>query len=135
MAMRLPVYSLSVDPRGSEKLGELAANAFGAKQLSLEEEDGRIIGRWDSLVIEYDRASGGIWAADERRLWNPAQRPSLITPRRANARAQDLFKKVEVGPGLDGDPFALVELGPGRTNLASRRRGKRSSLKLEVQAR
>lgn len=134
MAMRLPVYSLSVDPSGEDKLGDLAA-ALGAKRLKLDERNGRVIGRSGSVVAEFDRAGGGIWAADERRLWNAGQKPKLPTPKRAYAEARKLLETLELLPRLDGEPFALVEFSPGRTTVASSARGKRTNRNLDVQAR
>ena len=135
MAMRLPVYSLSVAPSDSEKLGQIAAAAFGTKRLKFQDTDTRVIGRSGSVVAELDRPSGGIWATDERRLWNPAQRPSLVTAKTAYARARKLLTELELLPSFDSEPFAIVELGVGRTRMASRTRGKRTNRALDVQAR
>jgi Family of unknown function (DUF6345) len=135
MAMRLPVYSLSVAPGSAEKLGHIAATAFGAKRLKFEERDGRVVGRSGSVVAEADRPGGGMWAADERRLWSPLQRPSLVRAKTAYSRARKLLTELELLPSFDREPFAVVELGAGRTRIATRTRGKRTNRALDVQAR
>ena len=132
--MRLPVYPLSVEPSPQEKLRDIAS-AFGAKRLKLDERDGRVIGRSGSVIVELDGLGGGIWAADEQRLWNPAQRFSVPTPRKTYAEARRLLKQLKLLPDFDGQTFTVAELPAGRTHVASRTRGKRTNHALDIQAR
>jgi hypothetical protein len=131
---RPDTYPLSVEPSGQEKLRHIAS-ALNAKRLKLDERNGRVIGRSGSVIVEFDDLGGGIWASDQQRLWNPAGRFSLATPRKTYAEARRLLKDLRLLPNFDGHPFTVAELAAGRTHVASRTRGKRTNHTLDIQAR
>jgi hypothetical protein len=136
MPVTLPVYPLSPAPTDSATIEEIATVLFGLKGIELEELNDGTVGRSGSVTIELDRASGGVWAADSERLWNPARRPTLAPARRASETAAELLGRLQLLPRFDdGAPFALTELEAGGTIVAHSSGGQRTSHALDVQAR
>jgi hypothetical protein len=134
--VRLPIYRLSPERKTSDRLPEIVSTMFGAKRPKLEERDDAVVASSDGIVAEADPTTGGIWAADQNQLWNPSQQPSLVSPKEAYSIASDLLARAGVLPEFGEDsPFAVVELGAGRTVLATRSNGKRDQRELDVQAR
>jgi hypothetical protein len=136
MPHRLPIFPVSAAVADDDDLKRVAAVLFDAEQLEFEEIDHRLLGRSGSTVVELDRISGGIWAADEEHLWNASKTPSLISEELAYDAAGELLDRLELLPPFDEDaPFALRRLPLGRTELATRSNGRRVRQCLDIQAR
>ncbi|MBD0329314.1 MAG: hypothetical protein ICV64_04340 [Thermoleophilia bacterium] len=112
------------------------STVFGADRPNVDERDEGVVATLDGLVAEADSRTGGIWATDRDQLWNESLRPSLISPKEAYAVAADLLRRAGVMPQFaDDSPFALLELGAGRTVVATSEHGRRDQRELDVQAR
>jgi hypothetical protein len=136
MSYRLPVFPLSPAPGDDGDLKRLASVLFGAEQLEIEELDDRVVGRSGSIVVELDRISGGIWAADQEHLWNASAEPSLVPEENAYDVAGEFLDRLQVLPRFKEDaPFALTQLGLGGTEVATRTNGRRTRHRLDIQAR
>lgn len=136
MSERLPVFYVSPAPAEAGGLERLAARLFGAERLEIEQLDDRLVARSGSIAVEQDRISGGIWAADQARLWNVSESPSLVPEDRAYNMAGELLGGLDALPGFEGDsPFVLTRLGLGGTQIATRSNGRRTRHQLDVQVR
>jgi Family of unknown function (DUF6345) len=136
MTVRLPVYPLSADKQAPERLERIASSVFGRERAELEERNGAAVAKADSITIEASRSGNGYWAADNAILWNPEERPSLPSSDETYSIAADLLESAELLPRFGPDePFELVRLDPGKTIVASRRKGKQEHHQLDVQAR
>ena len=136
MPVKLPVYQLSPAPTDSATIEEIAAVLFGLEGVELEERSGTVVGRSGSVSIELDKASGGIWAADSKHLWDPSLRPSLVPAKRAYATAGERLGRLGLLPRFDeGAPFVLTQLDAGGTVVAHRNGKRRTGHALDVQAR
>ena len=136
MSQRLPVFPLSAAPVDAGDAKRLAAGLFGADQVEVEEHDDRVVARSGSIVVELDRISGGIRAADEEHLWNPSQKPSLVSDEQIYDVAGKLLGQFDLLPRFGDDaPFALTQLTPGATHVAARTNGDSARFRLDVQAR
>lgn len=139
-ALRLPAFHVGRPRADAGRLVDVGRALFGADVFSVGEDEAGLHARAGWLRVEADAASGSIWAADHRQLWNPALYPKLISPRRARVFARDLLGELGLEPGQesDGDPatsLPLVALEPGATLVAARAGGDRIDRQLDVQAR
>src|SRR5881227_911722 len=99
MADRLPIYRLQSEGTDVGRLVDLASRIFGIDQdFTLSENDSNRVLRSGQRVLEVAMASGGIWAADEERLWKPWSRPDLPDKTDALARADRLVRDRELLP-------------------------------------
>jgi Family of unknown function (DUF6345) len=135
MATRLPVFPLQPADGGPDTLDRVAAGLFSLEGLEIANSEDGLVGRSGSVVVEFDRASGGVRAADESSLWNPALKPSLVAEDAAYEIAGKLLDQAGLLPRFEEGPFALTQVGLGGTYVASRNNGHRSRRKLDVQAR
>jgi hypothetical protein len=135
MPIRLPVFQLRPDERSAEDLERLAGALFGVGDLEIVQSEDGLVGRSGPIVLELDRLSGGIRAADESRLWNPELKPALVSESSAYELADKLLGEVGILPQLGDGPFALTQVGAGGTYVASRTNGHRARRRLDVQAR
>ncbi|HKH17960.1 MAG TPA: DUF6345 domain-containing protein [Solirubrobacteraceae bacterium] len=136
MSVRLPVFPLAPASGDGADLERLATRLFNADDLKTEQLDDRVVARSGSIVLELDRSSGGIWAADEKRLWNASETPSLVPEERVYGVAGELLGGLDVLPRFDEDaPFALMQVGLGGTHVATRSNGHSARRRLDVQAR
>ena len=135
MSIRLPVFPLRPDERSADDLERLAGVLFGAGDLEIAQSDDGLAARSGSIVLELDRFSGGIRAADESRLWNPDLKPALVPENAAYELADKLLGEAGVLPQLGDGPFALTQVGLGGTYVASRDNGRRGRRRLDVQTR
>jgi hypothetical protein len=132
---RLPIYRLASEGTDIARLNDIGQRIFGLKQdFELRQHPtgcGLHCGRH---VVELAAASGGIWAADEDRLWNPAQDPKLPTEKDALARANQIVAERELLPRLKG-PFKFGKPIVGGTHFATNRNRdrKRENRRLDVQ--
>jgi hypothetical protein len=86
-AERLPVYRLDAPKATSDRAAALLAHVLGAGQGSTVSNRERIIRRSGNKTAEIYQASGGVWLADNDRLWNPALTPRLPSADQAKALA------------------------------------------------
>ena len=136
MAVRLPVYPVSVNPRTDEETHDFVASLFGVEGSDVEQHNGALIARAGSLVVETDRLSGGVSASDHEHLWNPSRRPSLASPKKTYGVARDMLGAAALLPRFDDEaPFTLRELGVGRSIVATSSKGARTHHQLDTQAR
>lgn len=136
MSRRLPIYRLSAPAIEPEQLERIGSALFGAKALELQEVDGQIVGREGSLIVSLDRASGGLWAADEARLWQPLRAPRLVSERDVYPTAAKQLGELGLLPDFrGGESFSIARLPVGRSVLATRSRGRRTERLLDLQAR
>jgi hypothetical protein len=136
MPARLPIYPVSTEPRSVEQTHDLAASLFGVEQADVEERNGSLVARSASVIVESDRLSGGVWGAANDDLWNPSRRPSLVSPEETYSIAKDLLGRHGLLRVLEEDsPFALRELGVGRSIVATLSEGSRTHHQLDTRAR
>src|SRR6185436_14675111 len=76
--------------------------------------------------------SGGVWAADEARLFKPYLDTALPAEKTAVTKAQDFLKKNELLPKLSA-PFSFGKPIVGGTHFATNQSGKRVNRRLDVQ--
>jgi hypothetical protein len=101
-AERLPVYRLDAPKATSDRAAALLANVLGAGQGSTVSNRERIIRRSGNKTAEIYQASGGVWLADNDRLWNPALTPGLPSADQAKALADEVLRKNLLLPARDG---------------------------------
>jgi hypothetical protein len=136
VSIRLPVFPVSPAPGDTGTLKSVAATLFGAEQLDIEELDARVIARSGSIAVELDRISGGIWAADQKQLWNASTKPSLVPDEKVYDLASELLDRLDLLPSFEDDgPFTLTKTGLGSTKVATLTDGRRARHQLDVQAR
>jgi uncharacterized protein DUF6345 len=137
MAIRLPIFHVAPEAPDEDYAAKIASSLFGAKDPTLSERDGGILATSEEIVVEVDRASGGVWAGDHLHLWNPSRIPSLVAGREAYSIGRDVLGGVGLLPTFESDaPFVLNEMGAGKTVMAAREKGKkRENRPLDVQAR
>jgi hypothetical protein len=135
--VKLPVYSLSKESARPEKLDGMLTELFGADKPKREESNEEIRASSGSISASLDRAGGAIFAADTKHQWKPTQeKPKLISGKEAYDKASDLLHRLKLMPKFETDaPFAITEVGPGQTLLATRTKGHREHYALDIQAR
>jgi hypothetical protein len=101
-AERLPVYRLDVAKADAARATALLVNVLGGGQGTPIASKERTIRRAGAKVAEVYNASGGIWLADDDRLWNPALTPKLPSADQAKALADRLLEKNLLLPAKDG---------------------------------
>lgn len=112
-AQTLPVFKVQASQAGEAGAIKLAQQLFGLKEFrkTTSQDNRHIIQSSDSTKrVEFDRASGGFWAADEAQLWNPDLKPKLVDGKTALRMADDLAKKYDLLPAVKGP----LRLGPAR---------------------
>jgi len=87
--------------------------------------------RGDHLV-EVEKASAGVWAADRSRLFNPDVRPSLPPRDEAISVAEEIARSRALLPDLDAG-FGFAEPLVAGTRLAINQEGQRSVHQLDFQ--
>ena len=101
-AERLPVYKLDAPKATADRATALLANVLRGGQGSAVSNKERIIRRAGNKTAEVYQASGGIWLADNDRLWNPTLAPRLPSPDQAKALADEVLRKNLLLPANDG---------------------------------
>ena len=120
---QLPVYRLTPAPADTAALLDHAERIFGITDgFKLGEAGGRITLERGDHVVEVESASGGIWAADRARLFNPAARPKLPEPEAAAELALNLLHEQGLLPDLSAD-FAFGAPTVAGTMLAVAEKG------------
>jgi Family of unknown function (DUF6345) len=136
MPARLPVFPLAPTAADGAILERLAARLFNTESVTIEELEDRIVARSGSVLLEQDRISGGIWAADKDRLWKPDAKPALVADDRAYEVADERLGGLDLLPRFDDDSaFVLTQIGLGGTYVATRSNGRSGSRRLDIQAR
>lgn len=101
-AERLPIYKLDAPKATADRASALLANVLGGGQGSAVSNKERIIRRSGNKTAEVYQASGGVWLADNDRLWNPTLTPNLPSPEQAKALADEVLRKNLLLPAKDG---------------------------------
>lgn len=130
---RLPIYRLREGQIDSARLIDTAVRVFGIDDnFKIADHGPRLaLDRGDHLV-EMEKASAGVWAADRGRLFNPNVRPSLPSREEAISAAEEIARSRALLPDLDGD-FGFGEPVVAGTHLAISQDGQRSNYQLDVQ--
>jgi hypothetical protein len=118
----LPIYKLG--PPIVPKAGEVLLSLFPDAKGLVVSKDGTKA-EAGALLVEVDPASGGVWAADRARLWNPALDPKLPTASQAEAVAQQAFAArgvPESGPGWVLEAFLRVTSWKSTLTLKPKKR-------------
>jgi hypothetical protein len=130
---RLPIFRLEKPQVDEGVLVDLGARVFDiAEGFAIGGIGERLQLRRGEQVVEVERASGGVWAADHERWYNPAARPTLPEPQRAIGLAEELGRQRGLLPGLSGD-FGYGRPVVAGTHLAVLDAGRRSEHQLDVQ--
>jgi hypothetical protein len=117
----LPIFRVKSSYTGESQATELMQTVFGHPKNIKSYRNSRCVAHSDdkSNVVEIDAISGGLWLADESRLWNlnnTSRPPKLPSNDQAKNIADSLVKKYNLLPNL-ADPFVLVASGVGGTQV------------------
>jgi hypothetical protein len=116
----LPIFRLRPERSDKHRAIELAKELYEISHFKIKKVDSRIVLCSETHRIEVDPVHGGIWTADESRMWNDTLRPKL--PDNGNARkiADKIVRKHNLFPKHKTAPFRLEFGGFGATHLAIR---------------
>jgi hypothetical protein len=130
---RLPVYRLDRPTVTVDALVAAASRIFGiADDFAITESPGLISLRRGDQVVEQHTASGGVWAADQGRWFNPDVQPRLPDPDEATSIARELGHGRGLLPDLGAD-FRYGESQVAGTHLAVLESGHRTERQLDAQ--
>jgi Family of unknown function (DUF6345) len=133
MSNRLPIYRLKPESADVPHLIDLGRRIFDLDQgYELSERGNSHVLRSGRRMVELDRASGGIWAADEAQLWKPSVHPKLLEETDALAKANEIVRQRYLMPEL-AKPFRFGKPTVGGTYFSLSRDGKREDRRLDVQ--
>ncbi len=133
MPDKLPIYRLEPSDTSTARLLDVGKSLFNLKQdFKISETGSSRALRDGQYVVEIYPASGGIWAADETRLWQTSQRPELPEETEAIVIAEQLLREKKLLPKLD-KPFRFGRPVVGGTFLALQQNKKRENHRLDVQ--
>ena len=129
----MKVYRLSNGSTDTSHLIDLSNRIFGiGGDFRLGKKGNRTVLHKDSFVVEIAPESGGVWAADEARLFKPYMDVTLPAEKSAVTKAQEFVKKNELLPKLTA-PFSFGKPIVGGTHFATNQSGKRVNRRLDVQ--
>jgi Family of unknown function (DUF6345) len=132
---QLPVYRVSPAPIDVAAVEELGAALEIGGDLELTSADDRFrLGR-GGKVVEIYATSGGVWAADEARLWNPGLKPELPDEEEARRIAGEFLRSQLARLFPPDNPASLRFAKVAGTRLArlDARTGTREDRQLDVQ--
>jgi Family of unknown function (DUF6345) len=132
---RLPIYRVSLATMDAAAVEELGRALEIGGTLELTPADDRFLIIKGTKTAEIYTASGGVWAADEARLWNPNLTPDLPNDEEAR-RIADEFLRPQLARLFDRDGPASVRFANvAGTRLArlNARSGTREDRQLDVQ--
>jgi hypothetical protein len=130
---RLPIFRLERPQTDAGSLVGIAARVFDiGDSFIISEDRGRLSLRRGNHLVECESASGGVWAGDHGRWFNPAVRPQLPDVERAVSIAEELGRGRQLLPELSGD-FGFGAPHVAGTHLAISEDGRRSEHQLDVQ--
>lgn len=129
----MKIYRLASGPIDASHLIEVSNRIFGiGGDFKLGKKGNRTVLHQGSYVVEIAPESGGIWAADEAKLFKPYVDAALPAEKTAVARAKEFLKKNELLPKLSA-PFRFGAPIVGGTHFATNQSGKRVNRRLDVQ--
>lgn len=129
----LPIYRVTAGPADTQTLLDQAERIFQiADGFRLGEVSGRSILERGDHVVELELASGGVWAADRARLFNPEVRPALPEQSEATELALKLLHGRGMLPEL-GEDFSFGSPTVAGTMFAISEGGRRDERSLDVQ--
>ena len=104
LAERLPVFKLAEPKADAERATRVLAGLNKGQALA----DVKVVDRPDVVgrragnkLVEVDRASGGVFARDFDRLWNPRIKPALPPQAEARKHADSFLKDNRLAPASD----------------------------------
>jgi hypothetical protein len=77
-AATLPIFPLQPEPISKHRAIELIKALYDVTHYNVKEVGTRVIVTVDLHIVEVDTVHGGIWSADESKLWNHELRPHLV---------------------------------------------------------
>jgi Family of unknown function (DUF6345) len=135
MSDQLAIYRLGSEDVYDADLIDMGKRVFDLKDdFRLSRRSNGHIVRDGSKVVEIAAESGGVWAADESKLWKPGLPSKLLSHKGALARSKAVLRKKRLLPKLDR-PFRFGKPVIGGTIAArqSVKTGRRENRKLDVQ--
>lgn len=132
---QLPIFRVSPAPMDAAAVEALGAALQIGGDLELTPADDRFRLVRGRKAAEIYTASGGVWAADEARLWNPALRPELPDDGEARRIADAFLRPQSARLFPPDDPASLRFANLAGTRLArlNARTGMREDRQLDVQ--
>lgn len=123
---RLPIFRVSARETDVQSLYEVGSAMFDVKEFLVRERGSRLILHADSKIVEINRLSGGIWAADKSQLWNPEIKPDLPGNSEAHEFAESFLRKHKLLPTFkSSQPFIIDFTSFGRTLVAISKKNER----------
>lgn len=107
LAEQLPVYKLATPTVDYEKANAILASMYGGKlptSPEITEKRGSVIFRVGAKEVEIQKASGGFFARDAERLWNPNLKAQLPDEKTARTVADAFMADNKLVPARS--PFA-----------------------------
>jgi hypothetical protein len=130
---RLPIFRLERSKTDVGGLIDAAGRIFGITDgFTISERTGRLSLQIGTHLVEQESASGGIWAADQERWFNPSARPELPDQSRAVSIAEELGRSRMLLPQLSDNFGYGAPLVVG-THLATREGDQRIETQLDAQ--
>src|SRR5262245_52691316 len=131
----LPICRLATPQVDEKALQLLAKQAFGIEANVTRVGNDRLRLVADNLVVELYTVSGGIWAADRKRLWNPDLSPDLPDANNARTLADDFLKATGLLSRLSPEVTFVRRQEQPSTQVAffDVKSGKRTDRKLDIQ--
>ena len=102
LAEQLPVYKLAAPTMDYEKANAILTSMYGGKLPAppeITEKRGSVIFRVGAKEVEIQKASGGFFARDAERLWNPKLKAQLPDEKTARTVADVFMADNKLVPG------------------------------------
>jgi hypothetical protein len=132
---KLPIFRLSAARINEKDLHQLARELFEVSG-KLDRREERLSIKSGSKLVEIFVQSGGIWAADEARMWNPELKPELPDEKQARSLAEAYLAKHRLLPvPTDNQPFQVSFSNVGGTHAAffDAKQKQRTERQLDIQ--
>ncbi len=128
----LPVFPLHPEPISKHRAIELVKALYNVTHYNVNEVGTRVIVTSDHHIVEVDTVHGGIWSADESKLWNHELRPQLVDQKHALEIANKLIDTHQLFPNQTASPLRLKFHDVSGTRLAVLNNYNRSDYSLDT---
>lgn len=128
----LPIFRVRQEHVNKDRAIELAKGLYNICDFDVKKVDSRIILSSDTHRVEVDTIHGGVWTADESRMWNETLRPRLPDDKQARNIADKLVKEHNLLPDCTAGPFRMDFAHHGATLLATEANKSRETHKLDT---
>ena len=126
----LPIFHLHPEPISKHRAIELVKTLYN--HYKVKEVGTRVIVTSDHHTVEVDTVHGGIWSADESKLWNHELRPHLVDREHAFEIANNLFDTHHPFSNHTASPLRLEFHDFSSTRLAVLNNHNRSDYSLDT---